>query len=109
MSSGHNDLEAVAIDGLIWHESAPAFEGVAIDARGVPVRLVVPDPRAFAVHKLWLSAKPDRNPLKRRRDEAQARGVAALTARYLTHLPFEPGALRNFPSALVEKAAALFA
>ncbi|GLK66704.1 nucleotidyltransferase domain-containing protein [Hansschlegelia plantiphila] len=109
ISADPSDLNAVEIEGLLWHESAPPFESVAIDAKGFPVRLVVPDPRAFAVHKLWLSRKIDRNPLKRRRDEAQARAVAALTGRYLTHLPFEDAPLKSFPKTLVEAAAPLFA
>lgn len=108
VSKNPEDLTAVEIGGLVWHESAPAFESLAIDVKGAPVRLVAPDPRAFAVHKLWLSQRPDRNPLKRRRDEAQARAAAALTSRYLTHLPFDPAVLRSFPKPLVEAAAPLF-
>lgn len=104
----HQDLSAVAIDGLVWPESAPAFESVAIDGKGFPVRIVAPDPRAFAVHKLWLSRRSDRNPLKRRRDEAQARAVANLVKGYLIHLPFEGAPLRSFPKSLVDAAAPLF-
>ena len=67
-----------------------------------------PDPRAFVVHKLWLSQQAQRAPLKRRRDHEQATTVAALTARYLPHLPFEFEALRSFPKTLVEDARPLF-
>lgn len=84
------------------------FEAVAIDRRGYPVRLVVPDPRAFVVHKLWLSGQPDREPFKKRRDVAQAKYVAALVSRYLPHLPFEMAALKNFPKEIVEAAEPLF-
>lgn len=108
VSNNPDDLTAVEIGGLAWQESAPAFESLAIDVKGRPVRLVAPDPRAFAVHKLWMSGRADRSPLKRRRDEAQARAAAALTSRYLTHLPFDPSALRSFPKPLVEAAAPLF-
>ncbi|MER9132170.1 nucleotidyltransferase domain-containing protein [Mesorhizobium sp. M0768] len=31
-------------------ENAPAFEAIAIDEKGGPLRLVVPDPRIFAAH-----------------------------------------------------------
>lgn len=103
-----SDLEAVDIVGLGWHESAPQFEAMAIDARGFPVRIVAPDPRAYVVHKLWLSERPDRNSLKRDRDAAQARWVAALVATRLPHIAFEPEALRNFPRSIVEKARPLF-
>lgn len=104
-----DDIEPVDISGLVWHENSPAFESVAIDARGMPVRIVAPDPRAFAIHKLWLSRQPDRSPLKRRRDEEQARVVGRLVALFLQHLPFEPRQIRSFPRDVVEAATDLFA
>lgn len=102
------DLQAVGIEGLTWLESAPAFTAMAIDQRGYPVRIVASDPRAFAVHKLWLSGRVDREPERRARDLAQARAVAALVAAHMPHLPFDPGALQSFPLPLVEAAAPLF-
>ena len=41
------------------------------DTAGAPVPLVVPDPRWMGLHKLWLSAKPERNPLKKAKDARQ--------------------------------------
>ncbi|WP_201221746.1 GSU2403 family nucleotidyltransferase fold protein [Halochromatium roseum] len=38
----------------------------------------VPDPRAFAFHKAWLSQRMDREPVKKPRDLAQAFAVARL-------------------------------
>lgn len=104
-----DDLLAAQIEGLTWLENAPPFESVVIDEKGEPVRVVAVDPRVFAIHKLWLSKQPMRDPLKRRRDEAQARTVAALVHDYLTHLPFQPDELRMTPRAIVEDAAPLFA
>jgi hypothetical protein len=49
---------------------------VARDA--TPARLVVPDPRWFALQKLWLAEQPKRNPLKRDKDASQ--GLALLDA-----------------------------
>ena len=107
---GHDlsDLEATEIEGLIWHESAPAFESVAIDSRGYPVRIIAPDPRAFAVHKHWLSTRPDRRADKRQRDLAQARLVARMVVEYMPHRPFDPAELRSFPKAVVDAATPLF-
>ena len=45
---------------------------------GSPARIVAPDPRWFALHKLWLGAQAKRNPLKRRKDTVQ--GAALLDA-----------------------------
>ncbi|WP_254296344.1 GSU2403 family nucleotidyltransferase fold protein [Sphingomonas tagetis] len=49
---------------------------------GEAARLVVPDPRWFALHKLWMAEKPERNPQKKPKDAKQ--GVALLNAVWLT-------------------------
>jgi hypothetical protein len=72
------------------------------------VRIVAPDPRVWAAHKLWLSRRSDREPLKRQRDAAQAKAVDALVANYLTHLPFDAEELRMLPKEVVDSAAPLF-
>ena len=103
-----NDLEAVELEGLAWHESAPAFEAVAIDERGEPLRIVASDPRVFAIHKYWLAQRLDREPIKKPRDLQQARVVAALTAAFLPHLRLDGDDLRMLPKALVAEALPLF-
>src|SRR3546814_3958212 len=45
---------------------------------GSPARIVAPDPRWFALHKLWMSQQLKRNPQKRPKDRAQ--GLALLDA-----------------------------
>jgi hypothetical protein len=103
-----DDLSAVAIDGLEWLENAPPFEAVAIDERGMPLRIVAVDPRVFAAHKFWLSGPPGRDPLKRDRDKAQAEAVGQLVARHLTHLSIASKELAALPRAIVETARPLF-
>jgi hypothetical protein len=51
---------------------------VVVGRDGTPARLVVPDPRWFALQKLWMSEQPKRNPLKRGKDAKQ--GIALLNA-----------------------------
>ena len=109
LGSDPDDLAAVEIEGLSWHESAPAFEAIVIDARGEPCRIVASDPRVFAAHKLWLSERRDREAVKRDRDAAQARAVGALVARHMPHLPFERADLRMLPTLVFDAAASLFA
>lgn len=101
-------MPAIAIAGLAWLESAPAFETVAIDERGTPLRIVAPDPRVFAAHKLWLSAQSSRDPLRRRRDAAQAAAVASIVARHLSHLPYSADDMRMLPLPVFESARPLF-
>jgi hypothetical protein len=103
------DLLAAEIEGLAWHESAPSFESVTIDERGEPCRIVATDPRVWTAHKLWLSRRRDREPLKRRRDEAQARAIGRLVAEYMPHLPYVSEQLRMLPKTVFDDAVPLFA
>ena len=98
------DLATAEIEGLTWLENAPAFEQTCIDERGQPLQMTAVDPRVFAIHKHWLSGRPDRDPLKRRRDAVQAQAVHDLTRRYLLHLAFDPDALRMLPRQVHDKA-----
>lgn len=50
---------------------------VVVARDGSPARMVVPDPRWFALQKLWMSRQDKRDPLKRPKDEKQ--GMALLT------------------------------
>jgi hypothetical protein len=103
-----DDLTAAEIEGLAWLESAPSFESIAIDERGEPLRIVATDPRVWAAHKLWLSKRMDRDAIKRRRDEAQARVIAQLVVTYFPHLPFAREQLRMLPKDVIDDAASLF-
>lgn len=98
------DFGAAEIEGLTWLENAPTFEQTCIDDRGQPLQITAVDPRVFAIHKHWLSGRPDRDPVKRRRDAVQAQAVHDLTRRYLLHLPFDPDALRMLPRQVHDKA-----
>jgi hypothetical protein len=94
-----DDLEGAAIFGLGWLVNSPRSEAVAIDERGYPVRMVVVDPRAFALHKAWLSSREDRELLKAKRDLEQAKAAAAIAAQYL-RLPFDSKDLEALPGSL---------
>jgi hypothetical protein len=102
------DLTAAEIEGLAWHESGPAFEAFAIDDKGEPLRIVATDPRVWAAHKFWLSKRQDRDAIKRRRDEAQARAIAQLVTRYLPHLPYAAEQLMMLPKNVFDEAEPLF-
>jgi hypothetical protein len=101
ISGDADDLTAVEIEGLVWLVNSPKVRQTVIDERGYPLEMVVPDPRAFSLHKLWLSRRRDRDPAKARRDEAQARLVAELIASRLPLYSFdEAEALSAIPSSL---------
>jgi hypothetical protein len=65
------------------------------------------DPRVYAIYKQWLATKvPDREPLKKQRDKAQARAVAEVARDYLG-LPFDAKDLSALPIELVQAAKAI--
>ena len=103
---GEGDLEAVEVMNLQWLLSSPKFSQIVIGDDGFPALMVVPDPRAFALHKLWLSKKEDRDPMKRRRDHRQGIAAADLVLNYLTQYKFRQSELRMFPADIVENATA---
>ena len=78
--------------------SSPEFSQVVIGQRGDPVTMVVPDPRALALHKLWLSQQPERDPWRQKRDRLQATALAELILRYLPQYHFFSAELRLFPA-----------
>lgn len=95
-----DDLHPVVIDSLKWHVSAPHYEAVVFDMQGMPLRVATVDPRAFVLHKWFVSQQPDREPMKRIRDENQARLVATMIRNELTDLPVTRAISRIFPHVL---------
>jgi len=77
------DVEAQPIGGVEWLIESPPFEQTIVGEDGIPLRIVVPEPRTFALHKLWVSQRTDRNPLKKAKDKAHARIVATLAKTHL--------------------------
>lgn len=96
------DLEIIEIPNLEWLANAPRIEQVVIAANGSPVMMPVPDPRAFAIHKAWLSHQLDREPVKKQRDLNQAVMVVNLLREYLPTFPLQAENLRYFPKAVIE-------
>lgn len=65
------------------------------------VRIVAPDPRWFALHKLWLAEQDERNPLKRRKDRAQGLGVLGAVAEAMPHYPLDAAFVASIPPELI--------
>jgi hypothetical protein len=84
---GAGGLAATPMEGVDWLLAAPRFEQIIIGEDGRPLWIVVPEPRTFALHKLWVSRRDSRQPLKRPRDASHAHVVAELVHTYL-RLPF---------------------
>ncbi|TFZ59765.1 hypothetical protein E4V01_07385 [Methylorubrum sp. Q1] len=68
----------VPLDEQEWLLPGTRVTRVVVGLDGSPARIVAPDPRWFALQKLWMAEQPKRNPLKRPKDAKQ--GTALLTA-----------------------------
>jgi hypothetical protein len=85
---GANDpFVAADIANMDWMLSSAHIRQFAVADNGLPFEMAVPDPRAFMLFKSWLSKQPEREPVKRTRDAAQAKVIAQLLQ---THLPQFP-------------------
>ncbi|MCP3876628.1 MAG: hypothetical protein GY699_26265 [Desulfobacteraceae bacterium] len=100
---GPNDLVAVEVMNMSWLLSSPKFEQIVIGEDGIPARMIVPDPRAFALHKFWVSQQQDREPIKKRRDKSQAMAVAQLILEYFPNYKFHEQHMKMFPPELLDK------
>jgi hypothetical protein len=67
---------------------------------GEAARLFVPDPRWFALQKLWMAEKPGRDPQKKPKDGKQ--GIALLDATWQTmpHYPLDAAFFEGLPDEL---------
>ena len=68
---------------------------------GSPARIVAPDPRWFALHKLWLGAQAKRNPLKRRKDTVQGAALLDAVAEAMPHYSLDHEFVESLPDELV--------
>lgn len=104
MVGENSDLRAADIEHIDWYLSAPRLKQIVIGEDGFPAPFTVPDPRVFALHKLWLSRRASRDPLKRPKDREQAFLVAELVMRFLPQLDFSKPELRMVPREVAQLA-----
>ncbi|MDI6688065.1 MAG: GSU2403 family nucleotidyltransferase fold protein [Desulfobacterales bacterium] len=101
---GPDDLEAAEIRNIKRLISFPKFSQVIIEDDGYPALLVAHDPRAFALHKLWLSEQADREPVKKQRGHHQRLAVVQFIIQYLPQYQFNTSEILMFPKDVVQKA-----
>jgi hypothetical protein len=83
-----------------WLLKGRAIDRVVGVRDGEAARMVVPDPRWFALQKLWMAEKPERNPQKKPKDRKQ--GIALLDAvrQTMPHYPLNAIFFGELPDAL---------
>jgi hypothetical protein len=94
------DIRPAPIAGLQWLINSPVVEVIVLDERGFAAPMRCPDPRYWAVHKLWLSGRPDRDAQKKIRDKQQADVMLRLIAERLPQFPLDPGFRNMLPKEL---------
>jgi hypothetical protein len=83
-----------------WLLLGKPVDRVVICRDGSAARIVAPDPRWFALHKLWLGRQRKRNALKRRKDLQQGRALMDAVREAMPHYPLNKAFERSLPREL---------
>ena len=73
---------------------------VVLDRSGMPARIVAPDPRWLALHKLWLANKPERRRAKVEKDWKQGLELLGLIKTRMEHFSLGPTFRHELPPEL---------
>lgn len=84
-----------------WLLLGQQVDHVVIARDNGPARIIAPDPRFFALHKLWMAEKAGRNPLKRPKDEKQGMLLLDAVAEAMPHYPMDEAFISKLPPALL--------
>jgi hypothetical protein len=94
-------LRPVPLPEQEWLLAGRSVDHVACGRDGTPARILAPDPRWFALHKLWLANKPTRNRLKATKDRKQGLAVLRAVRGRMPHYPIDGAFRREVPGELV--------
>jgi len=72
-----------------WLLHGRPVDQVVVCRDGSPARIVAPDPRWFALQKLWMSEQAKRDPLKRRKDARQGSLLLDAVAEAMPQFPVD--------------------
>lgn len=90
-----------ALEGQEWLALGTPVQQVLVDFNGWPVLVTAPDPRYFALHKLWLSKRPKRiREGKAPKDAAQGRLLLKAIQQFMPHYPIDDELIGSLPNAL---------
>jgi hypothetical protein len=83
-----------------WLLNGTPVSRVVIGMDRMAARIVAPDPRWFALHKLWMANKERRNPLKKPKDAAQGMELLNIIHEAMPHYPLDDEFAAELPEAL---------
>jgi len=84
-----------------WLLNGSQVDRVVICRDGTPARIVAPDPRWFAVQKLWLGRQAKRNALKRPKDLKQGAALLSVVKKAMPQYPLDGAFEEALPEELV--------
>jgi CBS domain-containing protein len=84
-----------------WLLNGRLVDRVVICRDASPARIVAPDPRWFALQKLWLAGQPKRNPLKRSKDRRQGLALLDVVRTAMPQFPLDGAFEASLPPELV--------
>jgi hypothetical protein len=85
-----------------WLLQGRPVRHVIVARDGKPVPIFAPDPRWMALHKIWLSRKPDRNATKKKKDLQQGEILLhAVAERMQTSYPMDTNFVMDLPEELL--------
>jgi len=96
------DISPSPIEGLQWLVNSPSARALVVDERGYPAPIIVPEPRIWLLHKVWVSTRPVREPEKKRRDIQQAQAMWRLVEQNLPQYPLDAAFANGLPKPLRE-------
>ena len=93
-------LFPIALTEQDWLLPGRRVEHVVCGLDGLPTRVIAPDPRRFALQKLWLAEKPSRNPLKKPKDAKQGALLLGAIDDRMPHFPLDDAFRDELPPEL---------
>ncbi len=85
-----------------WLLLGRPVDRVVLCRDGSPARIVAPDPRWFALQKLWLGRQAKRDGLKRPKDLKQGAALLNAVREAMPHYPLDPAFEASIPQELAE-------
>jgi hypothetical protein len=92
----------IALPEQEWLLLGKPVDRVVICRDGSPAMIVAPDPRWFALHKLWLGRRAKRDALKRRKDLQQGSALLDAVREAMPQYPLNKAFERSLPKELAK-------
>ena len=93
-------FRSIPLDEQEWLLLGDPVEQLLYDTNNRPLRIVAPDPRYFALQKLWLADKPQRDPMKKDKDRTQGELVLPLVHLKMPQYPLNEKFEQSLPEPL---------